>query len=136
MGLRRNRRMFALACLAACGCSAMREVPRGQYAAVGERSVVRVETNTGARHDLERVRIGPDSLIGLVRRDTELRFEEFDTVRLSLDDVVRMSTRGVDWYRTGLIAGLAAVAAVAIVISQSGSDDGVDDGGGGGRPPP
>lgn len=118
MMVRRMRRLTALACLSACGCSVIRELPRDQYASVPERRDVRVETRSGGRHDFERVRANADSLIGWERREVEGSFDEFEAVRLPLDQVVRMSVRSVDWYRTGLIGGLGLAAALAVVLTR------------------
>jgi len=129
------RRVAGWLCLAACGCSAMRELPRDQYAVQADRGAVRVVTRTGQKLELERVRVSADSLTGLKRRDVEGRFEEFETVKLGLDDVAGMSVRRVDWYRTGLIGGVAVAVALAAVLSQSGGGGGGGNGGGGGPRP-
>jgi len=118
------RRMAALACLSACGCSAMRELPRDQYASVPERRAVTVETRSGERHEFERVHAGTDSLVGWERRDVEGSFDELQSVPLSFDEVARMSVRSVDWYKTGLVGGLALAAALAVVLTAPGRTTG------------
>ena len=117
------RRLAALAGLAACGCSAMRELPRDEYARLPERSNVRVETVAGAALDFERVEVSADSLTGLRPRGAEGAFSEYDRMSLPLSDVRRMSVRSIDWYRTGLIGGVAAAVALAAVLSQNRSGD-------------
>ena len=126
MMLRRLRSAAAMLCLAACGCSVMKEVPRDQYAAEPERKDVRVETRSGERHEFERMEVRGDSLTGYERNDTEGSFEEFQTFALALEDVGKMSIRSVDWYRTGLIAGVAAAVGLAVVLTQAhkGSSEG------------
>ena len=124
MGRRIGSRWAAAACLLACGCSAAREIPRGEYASVPERRNVKVETRAGARYEFEQVRVAADTLHGKNRLDTEGPFEEFETVSLPLDHVMRLSVRGVDWYRTGLIVGIGAAVVLAAVLSQQGSGGG------------
>lgn len=122
----------------ACGCSVAREIPRDQYAARPERRTVRVETRDGTRYEFERVRVAGDSLYGTRREEVEGPFEEYRTVGLSLDDVVGMSVRQADWYRTGIIAGVAAAVVLAAVLSQVGDGNGGSPGDGdcGPRPCP
>lgn len=136
--LRRLRGAAAALCLAACGCSVMKEVPRDEYAAQPERKDVRVETRSGEKHDFERMVVRGDSLTGYERNDTEGSFEEFQTFALAFEDVGKMSIRSVDWYRTGLIGGVAAAVVLAVVLTQahSGSSEGGSQGPCGNRPCP
>ena len=120
MSSQRIRGATAVICLGACGCSVMKELPRDQYASVPERHGVRVETRAGERHDFDRIEVRPDSLTGFEREDTEGSFEEFKRYNLALEDVGKMSIRSVDWYRTGLIGGLALSVVLAIVLTQAG----------------
>lgn len=118
------RGAMAIVCLGATSCSVMREVPRDQYATRTERRDVRVDTRAGAKHEFERIQVSADSLTGFERSDTEGSFEEYRPVRLALEDVARMSVRSVDWYRTGLIGGVALAAVLAVAITQvSGGSD-------------
>jgi hypothetical protein len=132
------RRWSALLCLMACGCSVAREIPRDQYAARPERRTVRVETRDSTRYEFERVRVAGDSLYGIQREDVEGPFEQYRTVGLPLDEVARMSMRQLDWYRTGIIAGVAAAVVLAAVLSQVGDESGGSGGNGdcGPRPCP
>jgi hypothetical protein len=116
----RIRGATAVLCLLACGCSVMRELPRDQYAAVAERHGVRVDTRSGEHHEFERMVVRGDSLTGFERQDTEGAFEEFQSLRLAFEDVGKMSVRSVDWYRTGLIGGLAWGVVLAVVLTQTG----------------
>jgi hypothetical protein len=114
------RGAMTMLCLGACGCSVMKELPRNQYAAVPERHDVRVDMRSGEHHEFERMAVRGDSLTGYERADSEGSFEEFQSLRLALDDVGKMSVRNVDWYRTGLIGGLALGVVLAIVLTQTG----------------
>jgi hypothetical protein len=134
---RSARGLAASLCLLACGCSVARELPPGEYAAQQERHNVKVETRSGEKYEFERARIAADTLYGYQTQDTEGSFEEYRTVGIPLEQVVRLSIRGVDWYRTGLIAGLAAAAVLAAVISQQNAGSGGEPTGPcGGRPCP
>ena len=135
---RSARTLAALLCLFACGCSVAREIPSSEYAAQPERHDVKVVTRSGEKYEFDRARIAADSLYGYQSVDTGGAFEEYRIVNIGLDQVVRLSVRGVDWYRTGLIAGVAAAAVLAAVLSQQGKGSGGDSGGGdcGGRPCP
>ena len=121
------RRAAALLCLAACGCSSMRELPRDEYARQAERHNVRVETRGGESLQFERVKVGADSLTGLKQKDVEGQFDEYEQVSMPLADVRRMSVRRIDWYRTGLIGGVAAALVLAAVLSQNAKNSGGGD---------
>ena len=124
-------------CLLACGCSVAREIPRGDYATREERRNVRLVTRSGAKYEFEHARIVADSLYGYEVQDTEGSFEQYRTVGIPLEQVARLSIRGVDWYRTGLIAGIAAAAVLAAVLSQQkGGSGGSSTGPCGARPCP
>lgn len=122
-GWRRGVAPLALAAWVAGGCTSLREIPRGDYAARPERHDVRVEMQDGRVFELDLMKVDADTLVGYRRRDVEGPFDEFGTVRLPLSEVSRLSVRGVDWYRTGLIGGgvLAAVVAAGLSGSKSSS---------------
>lgn len=122
----RIRGAVALLCLGACGCSVMKELPRDEYAALPERHGVRVDTRSGEHHEFERMTVSGDSLTGFERNDTEGSFEEFTALRLGLEDVGKMSVRSVDWYRTGIVGGLALGVVLAIVLTQTHKGSGGD----------
>ena len=131
------RAVTAIVCLFAMGCSSLREIPRSEYATAPEKGRVEVVTNAGPRYEFERGRVSADTLYGTRRLDVEGRFEQFETVPVPLDDVRRMSVRRLDWYRTGLIAGVGAAVILAIVLTQVGdSDSGSSNGECGPRPCP
>jgi hypothetical protein len=123
-----------IAWLAGSGCTSLREIPRTEYAAAPERKNVRIVTQDGLEYEFDLVHVTPDSLYGQRRQDVDGPFDEFATMRMSLDDVTRMSTHGVDWYRTGLIGGLglAALLAAGLSAAHNSNNSGGDSGGGGG----
>ena len=127
---RTPQRWAALACLLACGCSVARQIPRGEYAVRPQRENVKVETRSGARYQFDRVRVRADSLYGEERLEIEGAFDEYRTTALALDEVVALSVRQVDWYRVGLVAGVAAAVVLAAVLSQQ-KNASTDSGGGG-----
>ena len=92
--------------LAANGCTALREIPRADYGQVHERHSVRVETKDGLVYEFDYASFTADSLTGY-RTRTELDgpVDQSVTLRLALDDIERLTTRKVDWARTGLIGG-------------------------------
>ena len=123
--------------VAGAGCTAMREVPRGDYAARPERQHVRIETTEGLHYEFDYVRVEHDTLTGFKERDVEGPLAEISTVRIPLDDVRVLSTRQIDWYKTGLAGGIAVAAVIAAVITTSGGDikqGGTSGGGKGGLP--
>jgi hypothetical protein len=111
--------------IAGAGCTTLREIPRGEYAAVGERRNVRLVTRDGLRYELDFVRFEADTLAGFRRREQEGPIEEFGTVRVPLEDVASLSTRDPDWLRSGLIGG-AAILGLAVVGLTRGGDGGPD----------
>jgi len=119
--------------LASSGCTTLREVPRGEYAAIPERKAVRVETREGLVYEFDYATFDPDSLTGYRHRpDVEGPVDQVATLRIPLDSVQRLTTRTVDWYRTGLVGGGVLAGAIAIGLTQSArhSDSGGGDGGG------
>ena len=105
------------------GCTTLRELPRADYAARPERKGVRVETREGLVFEFDSATFDPDSLTGLrLRTELDGSVDEVAMVRVALDDITRMRTRGVDWTRTGLIGGgvLAGVVAIGLVQAARG----------------
>jgi hypothetical protein len=109
----RLRVFTALAWLMAGGCTSLRELPRESYAAQTERKHVAVTTKDGQQQEFEYAHFGPDTLIGYKHLDVEGAAEEYTAVPVPLDEVVKLSARRIDWYRTGLVGG----AAIAIVVA-------------------
>jgi hypothetical protein len=92
--------------LAANGCTALREIPRADYGQVHERHSVRVETRDGLVYDFDYASFTADSLTGYrTRTEMDGPVDQTVALKLALDDVERLTTRKVDWTRTGLIGG-------------------------------
>ena len=123
--------------LAANGCTALREIPRNDYDHVHERNGVRVETRDGLVYDFDHAAFTADSLTGYRSRgDLEGPIDQSVTLRLSLNDIERLTTRKVDWARTSLIGG-TVLAGVLVAGLNGGSKpaepSSTSTGGGGGR---
>ena len=127
------RGLMCVAAMLSAGCTSLREIPRSAYAARPERQHVRIVTREGLTYEFDYATVTADSLIGYRRRDTEGVVEDDATLRVALDDLQRVSTRKVDWYRTGVIGG--GVLAAVLVKGLAGSDKPVEpgDGSGGGK---
>ena len=119
------------------GCTALREIPRSEYAAVPERQHVRLQTQEGLTYEFDFVRVEGDSLAGFRRQELPGPVDDYATLRVPLDDVAKLSARGLDWYRTGLIGGgvIAAVVAAGLSSAKNSSPPGDNGGGGGGKVP-
>jgi hypothetical protein len=119
------------------GCTALREIPRGSYAAVPQRDHVRVGTVDGLVYEFDYATFGADSLVGYRQRDVETRVAEFASMGLPLDQVASMRVRQFDWLRSSLIGGGVLLGIVVGALSRNSSTTGGGDGGGGGvKPPP
>jgi len=116
------------------GCTALREIPPSQYAAAPERRHVRVVTRAGLSYEFDFVKVAGDSLLGYRRRDVGGPAEDYATLAVPLEDVARLSARGVDWYRTGLIGGGVLAAVVAAGLSARSDNSSGSETSGGGTP--
>ena len=139
--MRLNRGLRVVVCglwVAGSGCTALREIPRGTYAALPERDHVRVETRDGLIYEFDYAQFGPDSLMGFRRRDVETPADEYAALGLPLDQVTRLSARGIDWTRTGLVGGGVLLVVLVAAFSNNNKNQGGSGGnsGGGTRPPP
>jgi hypothetical protein len=112
------RVVMLLAWVAGSGCTALREIPRSDYAARAQDRPIQVLTREGLNYELDEAKVEGDTLVGYRRRDVQGPIDEFDTVRLPLDQVATISARRIDWYRTGLVGGLSMAAIVAVALSS------------------
>ena len=126
--------VLALAALAAglAGCTSLREIPRGQYADLAERRNVRLVTQDSLTYEFDYVNVRNDSLIGYRRQDVEGPIDQYATVQMPLIEVAKLSVRGLDWYRTGLIGGGVVLAIVARGLTKN--DEPIQPGDTGGGP--
>lgn len=123
--------------LAGSGCTSLREIPRGEFDMRPERQRARVVTREGLVYEFDSARVTADSLYGFRRREeVEGVVDDFATVGLRLDDVERISIRGVDWKRTVMIAGGALAALVAVGLVRASQDNRGGSSGGGKIVPP
>jgi hypothetical protein len=104
--------LVLLAWVAGSGCTALREIPRSEYAARAQDRPIRVVTREGLSYELDAAKVEADTLVGYRRRDVQGPIDEFDTIRLPLDQVATISARRIDWYRTGAVGGLSLAAIV------------------------
>ena len=136
---RRSIRIAIVACLFIVqGCTSLRELPRRDFAVRPERKAVRVETRDRLVYEFDYATFDPDSMTGYRHRnDVEGPVDQIAVVRVALEDIDHLSTRSVDWYRTGLVGGgiLAAVLAAGLAKSNNGSGSGGGGSGGGPRLP-
>jgi hypothetical protein len=110
--------VMLLAWIAGSGCTALREIPRSEYAGRAQRRPIQVLTREGLKYELDEARIEADTLVGYRRRDVQGPIDEFDTLRLPLDQVGTISARRIDWYRTGAIGALSMAAIVAVGLNR------------------
>jgi hypothetical protein len=112
------RVMMLLAWVAGSGCTALREIPRPDYAARAQNRPIQVLTREGLNYELDEAKIEAGTLVGYRRRDVQGPIDEFDTLRLPLDAVATISARRIDWYRTGVIGAVSVAAIVAVALSR------------------
>jgi len=116
------RALMLLAWVAGGGCTTLREIPSTEYTARVHDRPVRVVTREGLGYQLDEARIEGDTLIGYRRRDVEGPIDEYDTLKLPLDEVASISARRIDWYRSGLVGTLSVATIVAAGLSRHGSN--------------
>lgn len=116
--------------VSSAGCTSLRELPRTDYGAAPERKGVRVETRDGLVYEFDHATYDPDSLTGYrLRTELEGPVDEMAVVRIALDDVTRMRTRRVDWYRTGLVGGSVLAGVLAVGLARNAAGNGGSGGG-------
>jgi hypothetical protein len=121
--------------LLGAGCTSLREVPRGDYAAQPERHNVRIQTRDGLVYEFDVARVEGDSLLGFRERNVEGQFPDMASHRVALEDIEKLSSRGVDWYRTGLVGGGVLVAVVVAGLNAASRNNGDESSSGGTKPP-
>ncbi|TMQ52427.1 MAG: hypothetical protein E6K72_09165 [Candidatus Eisenbacteria bacterium] len=98
---------------------------------------MRIVTRDGLLYEFDYATFREDSLVGYKRRDTESHVEDYASLGVPLEQVAAMSTRQVDWVRTGLVGGVGLLVVLVGAYKASQSSNGGGGGtGGGGRPPP
>jgi len=137
-----RQRAAALAALtvwcAASGCTTLQEIPRAEYTAAPERRAVRVLTRDSLQYEFDYATFTADSMIGFRRLDIEGPVPEYASMGLALENVERLSSRRMDFYRTTLVGGVGILAVVGAGLAKNASDRGAGDGSGssgGGRVP-
>ncbi len=123
--------------LAASGCTSLREIPRADFNTMPERKGVRVETREGLVYDFDFAAFTGDSLTGYRHRsDVEGPVDQTATFRIALEDIDHLTTRNLDWYRTGLVGGGMLAGLLVAGLSRQAPrppDSGGGTSGGGGR---
>ncbi len=97
---------------------------------------MRVVTRDGLIYEFDYARFGADSLVGFRRRDVESRAEEYAAFGLPLDQIAQLSTRGIDWTRTGLVGGGVLLVVLVAAFRNNNNQSGSSESPGGSRPPP
>ena len=74
--------------LAGSGCTALRELPRSEYASKPQRNHVRVETVDGLVYEFDYIQVAGDSLTGFREREQEnSTIAEFGALSIPFDQV-------------------------------------------------
>jgi hypothetical protein len=123
-GSRALRLVVLAAWAAASGCTTLREVPRQELGARAERKGVRVETREGLLYEFDYATFESDTLTGYrSRADVEGPVEQVSQFRIPFEELERVSTRELDWRRTGLIGGGVVATALAIGLKAAAHHD-------------
>ena len=153
MAGRTGRGLVVLLLLAANGCTAMREVPRSEYAAQEDRRDVVVETVDGERVEFESIKVQGDTLTGWrERKDEELpppaKDEDGKLIpepppplpeerQVMLDRVAKLSMKQVSWKKTSLVFAPMVAGLIVYALTRSSSEEpGPQDPGNDIPPPP
>ncbi len=116
--------LVLLAWLGGWSCTVLSEIPPAQYTERVHDRPVRVVTREGLSYQLDEARVEGDTLVGFRRRDVEGPVDEFDTLKLPLDEVATISARRVDWFRTGLVGSVLLAAVIAAGLSRHNASGG------------
>lgn len=122
----------------ASGCSSLQLIPRSEYTRLPERHGVLLMTRDSLQYEFDYAVIARDTLIGYRRQDVGGFAPDYDSLAVALEDVERLASRRVDWYRTGLIGGVGVLAVAGGGLAKSAADrarNSNGSGGGGGRVP-
>ncbi len=120
--------------VAASGCTTLREVPRAELGARAERKAVRVETREGLLYEFDYATFDGDTLTGYrSRSDVEGPVDQVAQLRFGFDELQRVSTREIDWRRTGLVGGSVVGAALALALHATLQHDNTPNTSGGGK---
>ncbi len=132
---------LALLCagLASAGCMTLREIPRGEFTAHTERKGVHVETRDGLVYEFDWASFTGDTLVGYRNRpDTEGPVGQVAIVQVPFEEVQRLTSRELDWRRTGIVGGGVVASALTIGLraaakppAQGGASGGIRPGVGG-----
>ena len=110
--------------VAASGCMTVREVPRDDLASRSERRSVRVETREGLLYEFDYATFAHDTLTGYrSRADVEGPADQVAQFRIPFNELERVSTRQVDWRRTGMVGGGFVAGALAVGLRAANRHD-------------
>lgn len=120
-----RQRAAALAALtvwcAASGCTTLQEIPPGEYAAASERRAVRVMTRDSLLYEFDYATVANDTLTGYRRLEVAGPVPEYTSMALPLENIEKLSSRRVDWYRTSLIGGVGILAVAGAGLASEAS---------------
>ena len=150
---RTGRMLVVMAMLLANGCTALRELPRSEYAAQEERRDVVVESTDGERMEFESIQVRGDTLTGWTEKKPDEKEEppvrnedggievtqqplSFEEKQIMLDRVAKLSTKQVSWKKTGLLFAPVVAGLVVYALTRSESEEGGPGDPGNEIPPP
>ena len=121
MSRARTARLGVLcAWLASTGCMTLREIPRAEFTQHAERKGVRVETRDGLVYAFDWASFAGDTVVGYRNHaEAEGPMAQVTEVRVPFDDVQRLTSRELDWRRTGLLGGGVVAGALAVGLRSS-----------------
>ena len=130
---RATRLGLLISLLASTGCMTLREIPRQEFNARAERRGVRVETRDGLLYEFDYASLTGDTLVGYRNHpESEGAADAVTVIRVPFADVQRLTSREVDWRRTGLIGGTVVATALTLGLNASLKHDAPTSGSGGG----